>query len=49
MSPKQIKELESIIGRLERLQQETSEFLIRDLIGIGKRALINALNEAPKR
>jgi hypothetical protein len=48
MTANQIKKLEKIIGTLETLQCETKEFHIRDLLGIAKKTLICALNEAPK-
>jgi DNA polymerase/3'-5' exonuclease PolX len=45
MTPKQIKTLEAIIGKLERLQNETKDFKVRDLLGIAKKSAICALNE----
>ena len=45
MTRSQIKELETIIGKLEALQQGIADFQIRDLVGIGKKALIVALNQ----
>ena len=45
MTRRQIKELETIIGKLEALQQGIADFQIRDLVGIGKKALIVALNQ----
>lgn len=48
MTKAQIKKLETILGKLENLQNQVSDASIRDRLGSGKNELLRALSAAER-